>query len=169
MSKLEFVYSVIFYWIRTGIRIEWVIVQEERNKSGLFNELKPIIHFQNVDGRQPNDESAGMNEDGSVINSPYDEMPSPMARSPNPNNPMEYCSVIPPHQQVTSSGSAPISVMVPVGVLKREGVAPKSQRKEKNVMFSDGIRPGCDLTDLDNSWDARPNGRNGTHSLHFNT
>lgn len=25
----------------------------------------------------------------------------------------------------------------------------------KNVMFSDGIRPGCDLTDLDNSWDTR--------------
>lgn len=94
----------------------------------------------------------------SVINSPYGDMP---ARSPNPNNPMEYCSIIPPHQQVTSSASAPISVMVPVGVLKREGVAPKSQRKEKNVMFSDGIRPGCDLTDLDNSWDVRPNSRNG--------
>lgn len=105
-----------------------------------------------------------------------------MTRSPNPNNPMEYCSVIPPHQQVISSAAEPISVMVilsinicvklclfvrfvqlkvPVGVLKREGVPPKSQRKEKNVMFSDGIRPGCDLTDLDNSWDPRPNSRNG--------
>lgn len=97
-----------------------------------------------------------------MINSPYGDMPSPMIRSPNPNNPMEYCSVIPPLQQVNASSStAPISVMVPVGVLKREGVPPKSQRKEKNVMFSDGIRPGCDLTDLDNNWDARPNGRNG--------
>lgn len=96
-----------------------------------------------------------------MINSPYGDMPSQMGRSPNPNNPMEYCSVIPPHEQVTSSAAAPISVLVPVGVLKREGVAPKSQRKEKNVMFSDGIRPGCDLTDLDNSWDTRPQSRNG--------
>lgn len=73
------------------------------------------------------------------------------ARSPNPNNPMEYCSVIPPHQQVASASTAtPISVMVPVGVLKREGAPPKTARKE--VMFSDGIRPGCDLAELDNSW-----------------
>lgn len=100
-----------------------------------------------------------------MVNSPYSDMPSPMARSPNPNNPMEYCSVIPPHQQVNQqSTAAPISVMVPVGVLKREGVPSKSQRKEKNVMFSDGIRPGCDLTDLDNSWDARPNSRNGENA-----
>lgn len=70
---------------------------------------------------------------------------------PNPNNPMEYCSVIPPHQQVAQSSQASqISVMVPVGVLKREGA--RGPRKDKNVMFSDGIRPGCDLTDLDN-WD----------------
>ena len=42
---------------------------------------------------------------------------------PNPANPMEYCSTIPPHQQVAAQGSAgaasPPSVIVPVGVLKR--------------------------------------------------
>lgn len=87
---------------------------------------------------------------------------------PNPNNPMEYCSVIPPLQQAAAGGqSTPISVMVPVGVLKREG-APKSNRKEKTVMFSDGIRPGCDLTDLDN-WNSKPStdnagGSSGTSS-----
>lgn len=92
------------------------------------------------------------------------EASSPMLRSPNPNNPMEYCSVIPPYQQVGSSSSTPISVMVPVGILKRGGKlvnefyvlltflillkfslfifeGPKTQRKEKNVMFSDGLRP----------------------------
>lgn len=76
------------------------------------------------------------------------------SRTPNPNNPMEYCSTIPPHQQVggAASSSSPISVMVPVGVLKRDGVSLKPPRKDKNVMFSDGIRPGCDLTDLDNNW-----------------
>lgn len=77
-------------------------------------------------------------------------------RQPNPNNPMEYCSVIPPHQQVASTSTAPsIAVMVPVGVLKRVGNPPKSNRKEKNVIFSDGIRPGCDLSMLDESWDSR--------------
>uniref|UniRef100_A0A336M7I6 CSON013165 protein n=1 Tax=Culicoides sonorensis TaxID=179676 RepID=A0A336M7I6_CULSO len=76
-------------------------------------------------------------------------------RQPNPNNPMEYCSVIPPHQQVSvASASAPISVMVPVGVLKREGQS-KGNRKDRNVIFSDGIRPGCDLTELDSNWDAK--------------
>lgn len=44
----------------------------------------------------------------------------------------------------------PFPLWCPVGVLKREGAPPKTARKE--VMFSDGIRPGCDLTELDNSW-----------------
>lgn len=47
---------------------------------------------------------------------------SPLGRQPNPNNPMEYCSTIPPLQQVAGSlHQPPPSVMVPVGVLKREG------------------------------------------------
>ena len=44
------------------------------------------------------------------------------AARPNPANPMEYCSTVPPHQQVAAAGGAsatPPSVMVPVGVLKR--------------------------------------------------
>lgn len=95
-----------------------------------------------------------LNKDGhDALNSPDDQYQSSDRPTipPNPNNPMEYCSVIPPHQQVAQSSQAsPISVMVPVGVLKREGA--RGPRKDKNVMFSDGIRPGCDLTDLDN-WD----------------
>ena len=44
---------------------------------------------------------------------------------PNPANPMEYCSTIPPHQQVAAEGATatPPSVMVPVGVLKRPDAA----------------------------------------------
>ncbi|XP_053684020.1 zinc finger FYVE domain-containing protein 9 [Sabethes cyaneus] len=77
-------------------------------------------------------------------------------RQPNPNNPMEYCSTVPPFlQQVGSQPQSPISVMVPVGVLKRAG-APRSGRKDKTVIFSDGIRPGCDLTELDENWDVQP-------------
>lgn len=44
-------------------------------------------------------------------------------KHPNPNNPMEYCSTVPPLQQVTDSKNQPVpSVLVPVSVLKREGI-----------------------------------------------
>ncbi|XP_062564915.1 zinc finger FYVE domain-containing protein 9 [Armigeres subalbatus] len=75
-------------------------------------------------------------------------------RQPNPNNPMEYCSTVPPFQQASNQSQSPISVMVPVGVLKRAG-APRTGRKDKTVIFSDGIRPGCDLTELDENWDSQ--------------
>ncbi|XP_059608967.1 zinc finger FYVE domain-containing protein 9 [Phlebotomus argentipes] len=83
-----------------------------------------------------------------------------LARSPNPNNPMEYCSTIPPHQQVSGTPAGPIAVMVPAGVLKKEG-APNRGRKDKNVIFSDGIRPGCDLTELDGDESEGRSRRNG--------
>lgn len=45
---------------------------------------------------------------------------SPPHRQPNPNNPSEYCSMIPPLQQCMANANAPPpTVMVPVGVLKR--------------------------------------------------
>uniref|UniRef100_A0A1L8E370 Putative smad anchor for receptor activation n=1 Tax=Nyssomyia neivai TaxID=330878 RepID=A0A1L8E370_9DIPT len=84
-----------------------------------------------------------------------------LVRSPNPNNPMEYCSTIPPHQQVSGTSAGPIAVMVPAGVLKKEG-APSRNRKDKTVIFSDGIRPGCDLTELDgDESEGRSSRRNG--------
>ncbi|XP_050521454.1 zinc finger FYVE domain-containing protein 9 isoform X2 [Daktulosphaira vitifoliae] len=71
-------------------------------------------------------------------------------KHPNPNNPMEYCSTVPPLQQVGDSRNQPLpSVLVPVSVLKREGRAKSDVPKQ--VMFSDGIRPGGDLADLDGS------------------
>ncbi|XP_050440718.1 zinc finger FYVE domain-containing protein 9 [Adelges cooleyi] len=71
-------------------------------------------------------------------------------KHPNPNNPMEYCSTVPPLQQVGVSRNQPVpSVLVPVSVLKREGRVKSDVPKQ--VMFSDGIRPGGDLTDLDGS------------------
>ncbi|XP_014235930.1 zinc finger FYVE domain-containing protein 9 isoform X2 [Trichogramma pretiosum] len=80
---------------------------------------------------------------------------SPIGRPPNPNNPMEYCSTIPPLQQLAGALPPPPTVMVPVGVLKREGSSSKREGP-KSVMFSDGIRPGCDLTELDTAWDWNP-------------
>lgn len=59
--------------------------------------------------------------------------PTPM-RSPNPNNPMEYCSTIPPHCQVNAAGAVPPSVIVPVGVLK------KTDGSSSNSSSSDGKR-----------------------------
>ncbi|XP_039286923.1 uncharacterized protein LOC111051534 isoform X2 [Nilaparvata lugens] len=85
---------------------------------------------------------------------PCDGARSPLGRQPNPNNPMEYCSTIPPLQQVAGSlPQAPPSVLVPVGVLKREGRAKSDVTKQ--VMFSDGIRPGGDLTELDGSTETK--------------
>lgn len=62
-------------------------------------------------------------------------------RNPNPANPMEYCSTLPPQQQVNASLIQPPTVMVPSGVLKR---GPRSTER-KSVIFSDGIRPGTDM------------------------
>jgi hypothetical protein len=65
------------------------------------------------------------------------------------------------------------SVLVPVGVLKRNGSTaaadasgaglaantPPRTAENKSVIFSDGIRPGGDLTELDGSNEHRPLGR----------
>ncbi|XP_026667581.1 zinc finger FYVE domain-containing protein 9 isoform X2 [Ceratina calcarata] len=72
---------------------------------------------------------------------------SPQGRQPNPNNPMEYCSTIPPLQQLAGGLPPPPTVMVPVGVLKREGGTKNRPEISKSVMFSD---------ELDMSWDLRP-------------
>ncbi|XP_076375250.1 smad anchor for receptor activation isoform X2 [Megalopta genalis] len=72
---------------------------------------------------------------------------SPQGRQPNPNNPMEYCSTIPPLQQLAGGLPPPPTVMVPVGVLKREGGTKSRSEVSKSVMFSD---------ELDMSWDLKP-------------
>ncbi|XP_037713477.1 zinc finger FYVE domain-containing protein 9 [Drosophila subpulchrella] len=97
--------------------------------------------------------------------------PTPM-RSPNPNNPMEYCSTIPPHRQVASSpGAPPPSVIVPVGVLKKtdgsssnssSSEGQKGVRKRKSVMFSDGIAPGSELAStMEQQWGEAKQARRG--------
>ncbi|XP_043947667.1 zinc finger FYVE domain-containing protein 9 [Drosophila biarmipes] len=97
--------------------------------------------------------------------------PTPM-RSPNPNNPMEYCSTIPPHRQVaTTPGAPPPSVIVPVGVLKKtDGSSSNSSssdgqrgvRKRKSVMFSDGIAPGSELAStMEQQWGEAKQARRG--------
>ena len=70
-------------------------------------------------------------------------------RSPDPNNPSEYCSTISPlEQEQDILNRPPPSVMVPIGVLKR-GDRPRGEPKQ--VVFSDGIRPGGDLTETSES------------------
>ncbi|CAH1391923.1 unnamed protein product [Nezara viridula] len=88
-----------------------------------------------------------------------------LGRQPNPNNPMEYCSTIPPLQQAASTmNQPPPSVLVPTGVLKREGKSKSDVPKQ--VIFSDGIRPGGDLTELDGSSESsRIVPRKGTRRL----
>ncbi|XP_052257346.1 uncharacterized protein LOC127862314 isoform X2 [Dreissena polymorpha] len=83
---------------------------------------------------------------------------------PHPNNPSDYCSTVPPTQGVVMAPEPPPSVLVPV--LKRDEKPKKklfgsNRRAEpKQVMFSDGIRPGGDLTELDGHTEAgRANAR----------
>ncbi|KAL1501310.1 hypothetical protein ABEB36_006654 [Hypothenemus hampei] len=87
------------------------------------------------------------NNAGSNLNSP-DSGNSPAFR-PNPNNPLEYCSMVSPLEQAGQAGAPPPSVMVPVGVLKRKG---SNKKSNKSVMFCDGIAPGSDLTNLDSDF-----------------
>ncbi|XP_029971288.1 zinc finger FYVE domain-containing protein 9 isoform X2 [Salarias fasciatus] len=71
-------------------------------------------------------------------------------QSPNPNNPAEYCSTIPPLQQAQASGalsSPPPTVMVPVGVLKQPGNEGSLTREQRRVWFADGVLPNGDATD----------------------
>ncbi|XP_061695611.1 zinc finger FYVE domain-containing protein 9 isoform X2 [Syngnathoides biaculeatus] len=68
-------------------------------------------------------------------------------QSPNPNNPAEYCSTIPPLQQAQASGmlgSPPPTVMVPVGVLKPSGNEVSVTREQRRVWFADGVLPNGD-------------------------
>lgn len=52
---------------------------------------------------------------------------------------MEYCSKIPPLEQLAGGlPPPPPTVMVPVGVLKREGIPKQRSEGAKSVMFSDG-------------------------------
>ncbi|KAF4522111.1 hypothetical protein B566_EDAN012737 [Ephemera danica] len=71
-----------------------------------------LQYLENAEARVSEEDDSGSNSNS----------PQRLSRSPNPNNPMEYCSTIPPLQQaVGSRNQRPPSVMVPVGVLKREG------------------------------------------------
>ncbi|KAF0046578.1 hypothetical protein F2P81_000211 [Scophthalmus maximus] len=70
--------------------------------------------------------------------------------SPNPNNPAEYCSTIPPLQQAQASGvlsSPPPTVMVPVGVLKQPGNEGSLTREQRRVWFADGVLPNGDAAE----------------------
>ncbi|KAM8838484.1 zinc finger FYVE domain-containing protein 9 isoform 1-T1 [Synchiropus picturatus] len=71
-------------------------------------------------------------------------------QSPNPNNPAEYCSTIPPLQQAQASGalsSPPPTVMVPVGVLKQPGNEASLTREQRRVWFADGVLPNGDAAE----------------------
>ncbi|XP_017350657.1 zinc finger FYVE domain-containing protein 9 isoform X1 [Ictalurus punctatus] len=81
-------------------------------------------------------------------------------QSPNPNNPAEYCSTIPPLQQAQASGalsSPPPTVMVPVGVLKQPGTEGSLSREQRRVWFADGILPNGETTDSSKGPAPNPN------------
>lgn len=65
---------------------------------------------------------------------------------PVPANPLEYCSTVPPIEQASASTPLPV-VFVPVSVLRRPDKPRRESALSKQVIFSDGIRPGGDLTE----------------------
>ncbi|MEE6495534.1 hypothetical protein FKM82_002076 [Ascaphus truei] len=80
----------------------------------------------------------------------WENLVAASVQSPNPNNPAEYCSTIPPMQQVQASGalgSPPPTVMVPVGVLKHPGAEVTQPREQRRVWFADGILPNGEAAD----------------------
>ncbi|KAJ8357370.1 hypothetical protein SKAU_G00201640 [Synaphobranchus kaupii] len=80
----------------------------------------------------------------------WENMVSGCNQSPNPNNPAEYCSTIPPLQQAQASGalsSPPPTVMVPVGVLKHPGNEGSLPREQRRVWFADGILPNGEVAE----------------------
>ncbi|XP_053325807.1 zinc finger FYVE domain-containing protein 9 [Spea bombifrons] len=80
----------------------------------------------------------------------WENMLSASVQSPNPNNPAEYCSTIPPMQQAQASGalsSPPPTVMVPVGVLKHPGTEASQAKEQRRVWFADGILPNGEAAD----------------------
>ncbi|XP_036410232.1 zinc finger FYVE domain-containing protein 9 isoform X1 [Megalops cyprinoides] len=89
----------------------------------------------------------------------WENMVSGCNQSPNPNNPAEYCSTIPPLQQAQASGalsSPPPTVMVPVGVLKHPGNEGSLPREQRRVWFADGILPNGEVADSSNMPAASP-------------
>lgn len=74
-------------------------------------------------------------QDSTPTSSPSPHLPISTPRV-NPNNPAEYCSTVPPALQVAAAASLPPpTVMVPVGVLKKEGSVsqPRTRSEPKQV------------------------------------
>ena len=70
--------------------------------------------------------------------SPSPHVPNPVVRV-NVNNPAEYCSTVPPALQVAAAAALPTpTVMVPVGVLKKEGTPshPRTKSEPKQVIIN---------------------------------
>lgn len=85
-----------------------------------------LLATQNEDLTSTAADSQSSSSCGSSPNfSPSPQMPSSNfddkhSWRPHPNNPDDYCSTIPPLQQIQQSGARPPpTVMVPIGVLKR--------------------------------------------------
>uniref|UniRef100_A0A3P8XUD2 Zinc finger FYVE domain-containing protein n=1 Tax=Esox lucius TaxID=8010 RepID=A0A3P8XUD2_ESOLU len=75
--------------------------------------------------------------------------------SPNPNNPADYCSTVPPLLQA-SAPSTPPTVMVPVGVLNPPASEGSLSREQRRVWFADGILPNGEAAESLKAPDTSP-------------
>lgn len=76
-------------------------------------------------GAESSSQSSG---DSTPASSPSPHLPKPPAARVNPNNPAEYCSTVPPPLQAAAMALPAPTVMVPVGVLKKDGSSSNHSR-----------------------------------------
>lgn len=77
--------------------------------------------------------SSQSSADSTPTSSPSPHLPSSSSTMRvNPNNPAEYCSTVPPPLQAAAAAALPTpTVMVPVGVLKKEGSSTSSRTRSE--------------------------------------
>lgn len=92
---------------------------------------------ENQPSTRTSDNGSQSSVDSTPASSPSPHLPNPVVRV-NVNNPAEYCSTVPPALQIAAAAALPTpTVMVPVGVLKKEGtpVHPRTKSEPKQVFF----------------------------------
>ncbi|KAH9506660.1 Zinc finger FYVE domain-containing protein 9 [Dermatophagoides farinae] len=126
-------------------RLPYLDYKEARVCQLCYAILMKIEEIERINGRQLDIS----NHNDSTVNDSPDH-------PPDPNNPSEYCSTISPLEQVSEAvNMPPPTVMVPIVIIIDDQIIhPESSNSEstttttvKQVMFSDGVRPGGDLVE----------------------
>jgi len=129
-------------------RLEYMECREERVCLPCLQVLQKVEAYKkwggleggSHSGQPPESNSSQSNStDSTPTSSPSPHLPKNNGPRVNPNNPAEYCSTVPPPLQAAAAAALPVpAVMVPVGVLKKEGSTshPRTRSEPKQVQQS---------------------------------